>query len=299
MKHILIPTDFSSNAWNAIQYALKLFKNEECTFYLLNTYTPAISSSRFMAASLEGGLLANTAHNCSEMGLKNVLSLIAQKYPNEKHQFETISSFNLLVDEIVEIIARYSIDLVLVGTKGASGLEEVFMGSNTVKIIKTVKDCPVLAIPQNYEFIKPSEISFATDFNRFYTLSELKPVIDLAVSFGAVVRIVHVQHEIKALTELQRFNLGMLRKYLGEVEHYVHTVSEFNSISKTLELFAQELDIHLLAMLHYQHSYMERLTREPIVKRVAFHTSIPLLVIPELGMSNHHQKNAKALSFSD
>jgi len=82
MKHILIPTDFSSNAWNAIQYALKLFKNEECTFYLLNTYTPAIASSRFMAASLEGGLLANTAHNCSEMGLKNVLSLIAQKYPN-------------------------------------------------------------------------------------------------------------------------------------------------------------------------------------------------------------------------
>jgi len=299
MKHILIPTDFSSNAWNAIQYALKLFKNEECTFYLLNTYTPAIASSRFMAASLEGGLLANTAHNCSEMGLKNVLSLIAQKYPNEKHQFETISSFNLLVDEIVELIARYSIDLVLVGTKGASGLEEVFMGSNTVKIIKTVKDCPVLAIPQNYEFIKPSEISFATDFNRFYTLSELKPVIDLAVSFGSVVRIVHVQHEIKALTELQRFNLGMLRKYLGEVEHYVHTVSEFNSISKTLELFAQELDIHLLAMLHYQHSYMERLTREPIVKRVAFHTSIPLLVIPELGMSNHHQKNAKVLSFSD
>ena len=299
MKHILIPTDFSCNAWNAIQYALKLFKDEECKFYLLNTYTPAIASSRFMAASLEGGILANTAHSCSEMGLKKVMSLIAQKYSNEKHQFETISSFNLLVDEIVELIARCSIDFVLVGTKGASGLEEVFMGSNTVKIIKAVKACPVLAIPQNYEYLKPSEISFATDFNRFYTLSELKPVIDLAVSFGAVVRIVHVQHEIKALTELQRFNLAMLRKYLGEVEHYVHTVSEFNSVSETLKLFAQELDIHLLAMLHYQHSYMERLTREPIVKRVAFHTRIPLLVIPELGISSHHQKNATALSFSN
>ena len=76
----------------------------------------------------------------------------------------------------------------------------------------------------------------------------------------------------------------MLRKYFSDVEHYIHTVSELNSVSHTLDVFSKELDIHLLAMLHYQHSYMERMTREPIVKRTAFHTQIPLLVIPELGM---------------
>ena len=91
-------------------------------------------------------------------------------------------------------------------------------------------------------------------------------------------------NEIKALTELQQFNLNMLRKYFAEVEHYIHTVSELNSVSHTLDVFSKELDIHLLAMLHYQHSYMEKMTREPIVKRTAFHTQIPLLVIPELGM---------------
>jgi nucleotide-binding universal stress UspA family protein len=185
------------------------------------------------------------------------------------------------------------------GTKGSSGLEEVFMGSNTVRIIKAVKDCPVLAIPQNFDYIKPTEIAFATDFNRFYTISELQPVMDLAKSFGAVVRIVHVQYELKALTELQQFNLSMLRKYLGEVEHYVHTVSELNSVSKTLEKFAQELDIHLLAMLQYQHSYMERLTREPVVKRVAFHTSTPLLVIPELSLGSSTKKRSQEISFSN
>jgi hypothetical protein len=109
-------------------------------------------------------------------------------------------------------------------------------------------------------------------------------MIDLAKSFKAAIRIVHVQYEIKALTEIQMFNLNMLRKYLNEVEHYVHTVSELNSVSKTLEVFTKELDIHLLAMLNFQHSYMEKMTREPVVKRMAFHTQIPLLVIPELGM---------------
>lgn len=299
MKRVLIPTDFSNNAWNAVQYALALFKEEACTFYLLNTYTPAIAHSRFMAASLENGLLNNAASECSKNGLKKLLDRIKSIHINNNHHFKTISSFSFLIDEVLETVTKHDIDLVLVGTKGASGMEEVFMGSNTVRIIKALKQCPVLAVPQHFDYIKPTEIAFATDFNRFYTHSELKPVIDLATSFGAAVRIVHVQYELKTLTELQQFNLSMLRKYLGDVEHYVHTVSELNSVSKTLEKFAIELDIHLLAMLQYQHSYMERLTREPVVKRVAFHTNTPLLVIPELSLGTSAKKSNKEITFSN
>ncbi|UJH68493.1 universal stress protein [Allomuricauda sp. SCSIO 65647] len=286
MKRILIPTDFSQNAWNAIQYALNLFKRQECTFYLLNTYTPAIPSSRFMAPMVDGVRIEDAVRSNSENGLKRTIEQIKTMFNNEKHSFETISSFNLLVDEVNDVVDTYSIDLIVTGTKGASGMEEVFMGSNTVRIIKNTKKCPVLAIPKCFAFSAPSEMAFATDFNRFYTASELAPLIELAHAFKATVRIVHVQYEIKALTELQQFNLNMLRKYLDSVEHYVHTVSELNSVSHTLEIFSQELDIHLLAMLNYQHSYMERMTREPIVKRTAFHTQIPLLVIPELGMES-------------
>ncbi|MEO0902953.1 MAG: universal stress protein [Bacteroidota bacterium] len=54
MQKILIPTDFSENAWNAISYAMYLFRNRKCTFYFLNTYTPVIPSSRFMANMVDG-----------------------------------------------------------------------------------------------------------------------------------------------------------------------------------------------------------------------------------------------------
>lgn len=293
MKNILIPTDFSENAWNATCYAIELFKKENCTFHLLNTYTPAIASSRFMGATIDGGTLENGALLCSKRGLKNVVQRIQKAYDNPRHTFKTNSSFSFLVDEINETIQEKHIDLVVTGTKGVSGLEEVFMGSNTVRIIKSVKNCPVLAVPQHFDFETPKELAFATDFNRFYTKSELQPLQDLAETFKATIRIVHVQYEIKALSELQQFNLSMLRKYLAPLEHYVHTVSELNSISKTLEVFAKELDIHLLAMLNYQHSYMEKMTREPVIKRVAFHTQIPLLVIPELGMGNTTRSTSK------
>ncbi len=292
MKNILIPTDFSENAWNAAQYAIELFKEEECTLHFLNVYTPAIASSRFMAASLNGGQLEDGAHAASLRGLEMLVGQIRKRYTYANQNYRTISSFSLLVDEIKSVVEEEGIELIITGTKGASGLEEVFMGSNTVRIIKSIKNCPVLAIPQHFEFTAPTEIGFATDFNRFYTQSELQPMINLAHAFGANVRIVHVQYEIKALTELQQFNLSMLRKYLDTVPYYVHTVSELNSVSKTLEVFSKELDIHLLAMLNYQHSYMEKMTREPVIKRVAFHTQIPLLVIPELGM-NSPSKNKK------
>jgi nucleotide-binding universal stress UspA family protein len=294
MNNILIPTDFSENAWNAIEYAIELFKREDCVFHLLNTYTPAIPSNRFMASSVNNGIL-NGAQLYSKNGLQRTIERITDECDFPNHSFKAYSSFSYLVDEVKELIQNKTINLVVTGTKGASGLEEVFMGSNTVRIIKAVKNCPVLVVPQHFGFSIPKEIAFATDFNRFYTKSELQPLKDMAVTFNAAIRIVHVQHEIKALSELQQFNLSMLRRYLGEIEHYVHTVSELNSVSKTLEVFTNELDIHLLAMLNYQHSYMEKITREPIVKRVAFHTQIPLLVIPELGMSMTKKNNNEEL----
>ncbi|HBU77442.1 MAG TPA: universal stress protein [Muricauda sp.] len=284
MQKILIPTDFSENAWNAIDYAMQLFRNRRCTFYLLNTYTPVIPSSRFMAKMIDGVRIVDAVRENSEQGLNTTVRRIQTKYGNPNHSFETISSFNLLVEEVKDIVETFGINLVVTGTKGASGVDEVFMGSNTVRIIKSVRKCPVLAIPYHFEYVTPTEIAFATDFNRFYTTSELEPLLDLAKMFKATIRIVHVQYGIKALTELQQFNLNMLRRYLNDVEHYVHTVSELNSVSHTLETFSKELGIHLLAMLNYQHSYMEKMTREPIIKRTAFHTQIPLLVIPELGM---------------
>ena len=285
MKQILLPTDFSENSWNAIRYILELMKEEECTFHLLNTYTPVIPSSRFMASSLQTSTLDQGSAENSQKGLEDTLKKIKKTFRNKKHQFQLRSSFNILVEEIRNMVELEGIDLIVTGSKGASGVDEVFLGSNTVRIIKAVKECPVLTIPMDFDFVKPQEVVFATDFKRYYSLSELMPLIELAKSFEATIRIVYVQDKLRALTEIQQFNLNMLRKYFEGIDHYVHTVSELNSVSRTLEVFAEELDIHLLAMLNYQHSYMERITREPVVKRMAFHTQVPLLVIPELGMN--------------
>lgn len=281
MKNILVPTDFSENANNAIEYALRLHKDEECVFYLLNTYTPAIVHSRFLAVAKPKDELKNMMGARSENGLNTLLLNLKKKFQNEKHRFVAISSFSLLTEKVKDLVDEKEIDLIVMGTKGASGLKEVFIGSNAVRILKSVKQCPVLVIPEHSEFFTPTEIVFATDFNKFYVESELEALKEMATTFGAMVRIVHINTNNKPFTELQRFNLNMLLKYLQNIKYNIHTVSEVSSVSKTLEVFGKEFNTHMLVMLNYNHSYVENFIHRSVVKQTTFYTKLPLLVIPE------------------
>mgnify|MGYP000515948103 CR=1 FL=1 len=70
-----------------------------------------------------------------------------------------------------EIVEKKKIDYVITGTKGASGFDEVFLGSNTVRMIRAIRECPILAVPENYEYTKTKRIGFATDFKRNFRYS--------------------------------------------------------------------------------------------------------------------------------
>lgn len=59
---------------------------------------------------------------------------IERDFHNANHHFQTLSSFSLLVDAVLEMVDAHEIDLIVAGTKGASGMEEVSIGSNTVRI---------------------------------------------------------------------------------------------------------------------------------------------------------------------
>ncbi len=280
MKNILIPTDFSDNSWNATKYAIELYRQKACTFYLLNTYTPAIVHSRFMAASVPGGVLEDNVKAQSVSGLKELVERLETecKYPH--HQFETISSFNLLTEEIRDLVDTADIDLIVTGTKGASGFDEVFMGSNTVRIIKAVRKCPVLVIPEDYDYKKPAQIAFATDFRRNFSLDIIKPLTSLAANLKANIHVVHI-NESDELDRFQQANKDMLDDFLGPIDHQFHRVPYFSSKSDVMQFFLEENNMDLLALVHYKHGFLEELIREPVVKRVAFHSKIPLLVMPE------------------
>ena len=159
-------------------------------------------------------------------------------------------------------------------------MKEIFLGSTTVRIIKSTPDCPVLAIPLEAEFKQPKKIAFVTDYKRNFSAKVLDPIIQLARNTGAFVEIMHIEEE----NELDKFQLSnklILEEYLAEIPHSFVPLPFYSSKAKVIQRFLEDEDIDVVAMVHYKHGFLEQLLREPVIRKVAFQTSIPLLVLAE------------------
>jgi len=274
MFKVLLPTDFSDNALNAIHYAEKLFRDEKCTFYLLNTYTPVIYSYDFQMNT--GGYLGEVS-DVIKNNSKSELNKIKDKFSNVKHSVETIASFNILTDEVIEIVNDNDIDLIIMGTKGATGAREVLFGSNTIHIIKKAK-CPVLAIPDGYFFEKPSDILFPTGYKVDYSEKQLNILKTISAIYKSKVHVLHVSYS-RDLNQEEINNKLKLEKLLVDFNDTYHNVKD-QEIPQAINEFQKSTYVQLLMMINNKHSFFENLFFKPVINQIGFHLNVPFLVIP-------------------
>ncbi|XLS30710.1 universal stress protein [Flavobacteriaceae bacterium M23B6Z8] len=278
MKKILLPTDFSANAWNAITYALNMFKNEECTFYFLHTYVPPFYRMDYMIGGPAFSGLPDTMLDITLSGLDKTLNDVNKHFPNRKHTFKKIASFNMLTDEINEVSEREGIDLIVMGTQGATGAKQIFLGTNTVFVMRKAK-VPVLAIPEAYHYQEINHILFPSDYITLYKRRELKPLLSIAKKHNASITSLHLSAE-EALTDAQERHKEFLMECFEEVE------------CKCKELYKQKMpeaiydylsvnNYQMLAMMNRKHSFLERMLLKQNVEDLGFHVDIPFLVLPD------------------
>lgn len=277
MKKILLPTDFSDNSWNAIKYALRLFKDEECIFYLLNTYTPIIYHENYILANSSQFDLVDDIKVKSIKGLEDIVNRIKREFNNTKHSFSQISSFNTLIGEIKELHEGNVMDYIVMGTKGSSGVKEVLFGSNTVHVFKNAK-CPVLAIPEGFDFEKPSDILFPSDYEVDFKKTHIQLILDIASTYQARINILNVSLGYD-LSEQQKLNKQKLEAYFKNVAHFFHSVSN-QTIASAITNFQLKIRINLLVMINNKHSFFENLFFKNTINQIGFHLNVPFLVIP-------------------
>ena len=279
MKRILLPTDFSPISLNAIEYALEMFKDVPCQFYLLNVFRiPYLTNEELMdqnAARLS--ILEDEMYDDSINALKELKAGLPK---NDKHEFITLSDYNLFSLAVKQVVQDKKIDMVIMGTKGATGAKEIFVGSNTSDVIMR-NYCHVVAVPEQKKFRPPKEITFPTDFKIAYDANDLEPLLDLAAMNDATIRIVHFSDN-ETLDELQTTNKEKLEAYLENTNHSYHILSN-SDFEEGINCFTQSRgDIDILVIISRHYSFFERLLFKPKVKSLSFHSKIPLFVI-------HHQ----------
>lgn len=277
MKKILLPTDFSENSWNAISYALQLFKDDECTFYLLNTYTPIVYHMEYVVLSPSQIGLEDIVKQQAIKGLEDFEKRINDEFGNPNHTLVSQAVFNTLTSEIAEQVKENQVDYVVMGTKGATGAKEVLFGSNTVHVFKQVK-CPVLAVPDSFHFEKPNHILFPTDYEIDYKNEQVKPLVELSKKHQTKINVLNVSYG-RDLTSEQQKNKATLSTLFKDLNYEFFSVKN-QEITQAISDFQSKTPADLLIMINNKHSFFENLFFKSTINQIGFHLNIPFLVIP-------------------
>jgi nucleotide-binding universal stress UspA family protein len=280
MKKIILPTDFSDNAWNAIFTALKLYANVECKFYIVHAYEPQALNMIGRKGQQRLGVIYDSLSENSKRELDKTLLYLNQNHHNPKHRFETISKSDTLEETIEYLLLKKDIDLICMGTKGATGAKKVFMGSNTVKVLKKIKDCSILAVPEEFNFQQLKTLAFPTDFSKKYEKKQLAPMIELARLWNTNIQIVHVAVEFE-LNEQQLIYKKLLKERLGDLNVTFNNIDFEIDVEHTLKTYMDSTQIEMMVLVKYHHSFWEKIIGEPVVKKMTFHTNVPLLILAE------------------
>ena len=274
-KTILIPTNFSKPAWNALVYALELFQQSKVQFYILNTYKKDLLN-----------LNSEEAKEKSEIGLQKILNGIQFRDRNSSHSFQTISSSKKLEQAIEEIIRDKNINLIVLGSKGKyAGINSAY-DSTVSSISQNIDNCPILVIPENisFEAINFNEIVFPTSLLNNFLKNELQILIELAKKLKAPIRIVNVE-ESKDEGEIDPEIKNQLIDIFKELKISFHTLTQ-TTVSTGVHIFIQSRNSSMLALYKRRQGFFSRLFIQNFKKDIDFDPVIPVLLIPEADNKN-------------
>lgn len=274
-KTILVPTDFSDNAWTAIRYAAQMALHYNWAIHVLHTYMPFSSAfageefnEEFFEAQTEK---ANTA-------MEVLLAKLHSEFPDLK--IETSCKTGLLGEVLPEIAGEAKNELVVMGTKGATGFKHVILGSNTFEIIKK-SPIPVLAVPHNQVAFKWGNIGLLTNFKQFE--------IDTLQAFIAI------GGRPEKLTLLHLIEKGGTKSE-SDLEHWKTQIQEHTQIQEItykMEAMVNRMDVKeefpdyvfqmthsakldILIVTNERKSFFASLFSKSLVKALAHQLTIPV-----------------------
>ena len=279
-KRILLPTDFSKNAWNALKYAGELYKYEEVDFYILNAFKVQSYDIESIFVAKPGDKVYDEALEHSEGELRKTLKRIEIKNVYPDHTYFTMSIFDTALDAIKRAVELKDIDMVVMGTKGTSDSKSVIYGSNTIDVMEKVRNCPVLAIPNNVVYKEPKEIVFPTSFKTHFKRRELKYLYEIAKITNSTVRILHINME-EGLSDLQQQNKDLLESFLDGVKYSFHWLDNV-SVNAGLDEFVRTRGSDMIVFINKKHTFFDSLFTRPMAKDLGSSTQIPLLVLHDL-----------------
>ena len=267
MKSIIIPTDFSENSIHAIDFAVHKLGDENCNFTILHVFQ--------IPQGGQSGLfyLLEEMQKQAEKDMKELMSKLERRYSDKKPKFNSKILQGDLSDQVNGVANDLGADCIVMGTKGASGLKEVLIGSNTVKLMNSLSK-PLYAVPEVHQYRSIKELIVAYDG---------KPMSS------------EVAEAVKYYAKRHHISLELVHIRIGDenpLQNWKEIEAMFNDVQfEKLELHADSFEHGLqaaterkealLVMVRHKQSFWERLFNLSDSRKALMHSKLPVLVIPE------------------
>lgn len=274
---VLLPTDFSENAFNASRYALQMFAEDEVEFVLLNTFeiNGYVEGSQFSASPSDYRL--EDKQQQSETSLRKYNEQLKPFSNSKKYRFSLISKNLSLVDAIQQELWDQSISLIAIGTQGSTGAYQTVYGSNTIDIMEEVKNCPILAVPADASFDGFNEVVLASGYKIQHKEQDFAYLKFLAKKYNAPIRVLHIS-QIGGLNPLQLKNKAYLKSQLQSVETTFHMLNHVN-VPIGIYCFSESRNSDLISFVNKNYSFIEKLLFKPLYKNLGKYSKTPVLVV--------------------
>lgn len=275
MKTILVPTDFSEHANNALDLAVQIAKKNDAKIHVVNVIE-GIRNFSFNTMGEAESVMGEEAFIVQKLidQVKERLARLIEKDEYESVAIETEVEMGSAYESISKVIAKHEADLLVMGTRGMSGLEEVLIGSNTEKVVRYSK-CPVITVKDKIDLSHIKNIVFATNLTEDQTdlIVKLKEIQEVT---GATLHLVKVNTPNHFHT--QRHMQEEFKNFIAQHNLSNTTTSIYNESTEEdgILYFAEDLEACMIALGTHGRTGLLHLLSGSIAEDLVNHATIPV-----------------------
>jgi nucleotide-binding universal stress UspA family protein len=274
MKTILVPTDFSDTANKARDYAVQLAQELNAQIFLLNTYH--IPYSGASAGTIVN--LGKVALEESEKAMNNQAEFLSLNFPNLI--FKTFCKPGMLLDSVRRIGKNKEVDLIVMGTTGASGVIGNAIGSTTSALVGEIS-VPIITVPNESLISYPEKVIVANDLKEsgeeilLETLREVIVKEDSEIDFLFIVK-----ENNEAETKINRLKAVKFDETF-DTEYHPLQCKENDKVDESILDYIEDKQFDLLVLKSHQRTFWEGLFHKSVSKSLVKHATLPIMVLPD------------------
>jgi len=271
MQTILLPVDFSTASRNASIYAAEIARLLNTRILLFHAYLMPTPISEVPYAMIT----VDNLQKENEDQIKKEAAFLQQQYGVETEWLVRIGTAS---DEIKAITKERSIGLIVMGMKGAGGLDKI-IGSTTTNVTRKVKT-PVLVVPHDASYQAIRRITYASDFSYNKSVQLFEPVLELARVYKAKINILYVRTQHTGVSEQEMAGKKNKESIFEGYDHEYFTLEE-PAVNQAISNYLQQHASELLVMVAHKHTFLERVFSKNHTTSMLYETHIPLLILQD------------------